>query len=170
MPIAAFFHLKKKTKTVATQFGKPLSHGRIQALLPSHSYELGLILVKREMPFSDSGGLSFTPTSFLQAGRTLGEQSHCTHTGYWRDAPRWESTLLSQQHNWCHHNWYMVTNLCFLIFYCCSSIVVFLSTHHSSPPTLGFVRVSFIVVPENPSSLSPYYLLPPPLWLLSGCS
>ena len=32
------------------------------------------------------------------------------------------------------------------------------------PPALGFVHVSFIVAPENPSPFSPYYLLPPPLW------
>ena len=32
---------------------------------------------------------------------------------------------------------------------------------------LGFVHVSFIVVPENPS---PHCLLPPPLWLLLDCS
>ena len=41
------------------------------------------------------------------------------------------------------------------------------------PPSLastlpfGFVRVSFIVVPENPS---PHCSLPPPLWLLLDCS
>ena len=34
-------------------------------------------------------------------------------------------------------------------------------------PPLGFVHVSFIVVPENPS---PHYPLPTPLWLLSDCS
>ncbi|KAF6104248.1 hypothetical protein HJG60_011248 [Phyllostomus discolor] len=32
---------------------------------------------------------------------------------------------------------------------------------------LGFVHVSFIVVPVNPSPCCP---LPPPLWLLSDCS
>ena len=32
---------------------------------------------------------------------------------------------------------------------------------------LGFVYVSFIVVPENPS---PCCLFPPPLWLLLDCS
>ena len=49
--------------------------------------------------------------------------------------------------------------------------------HHSLPPqpnpppslasTLGFVHVSFIVVPENPS---PHCPLPDPLWLLLDCS
>ena len=52
--------------------------------------------------------------------------------------------------------------------------------HHHSPPTqpnpppslastlpLGFVHVSSIVVPENPS---PYYPFTPPLWLLIDCS
>ena len=49
------------------------------------------------------------------------------------------------------------------------------SPHSSTPPQpnslpspasnlpLGFVHVSFIVVPENPS---PHYPFPPPLWLL----
>ena len=35
------------------------------------------------------------------------------------------------------------------------------------PPYLGFVHLSFIVVPENPSPLSSHYPLLPPLWLLS---
>ena len=51
--------------------------------------------------------------------------------------------------------------------------------HPSTPPqpnpppspastlSLGFVHVSFIVVPENPSA---HCLLPRPLWLLSDCS
>ena len=38
------------------------------------------------------------------------------------------------------------------------------------PPYLGFVQVSFIVVSENPSPLSPHYPLLPPFWLLSVCS
>ena len=38
------------------------------------------------------------------------------------------------------------------------------------PLPLGFVHVSFIVVPEIPSPLSPHYPLPPALWLLSDCS
>ena len=53
------------------------------------------------------------------------------------------------------------------------------SPHPSTPPQLnpppsctstlplGFVYVSFIVVPENPS---PHYPLPTPLWLLLDCS
>ena len=53
------------------------------------------------------------------------------------------------------------------------------SPHHSPPPQpnpppslastlpLGFVHVSFIVVPENPS---PHCPLPHPLWLLLDCS
>ena len=53
------------------------------------------------------------------------------------------------------------------------------SLHPSTPPQLspppsptstlplGFVHVSFIVVPENPS---PHYPLPTPLWLLLDCS
>ena len=53
------------------------------------------------------------------------------------------------------------------------------SPHHSPTPyekpppffastlPLGFVHVSFIVVPENPSS---HYPLLPPLWLLVECS
>ena len=53
------------------------------------------------------------------------------------------------------------------------------SLHPSTPPQLspppsptstlplGFVLVSFIVVPENPSS---HLLLPTPLWLLLHCS
>ena len=45
--------------------------------------------------------------------------------------------------------------------------------HPNPPPSLastfplGFVHVSFIVVPENPS---PHCPLPPPLWLLLDCS
>ena len=53
------------------------------------------------------------------------------------------------------------------------------SPHPSAPPQpnpppspastvpLGFVHVSFIVIPENPS---PHYPLPRPLWLLLDCS
>ena len=53
------------------------------------------------------------------------------------------------------------------------------SSHPSTPPQanpphalastlpIGFVHVSFIVVPENPFL---HYTLPPPLWLLSDCS
>ena len=37
----------------------------------------------------------------------------------------------------------------------------------ASTLTLGFVHVSFIVVPENPS---PHYPFAPPLWLLLDCS
>ena len=47
------------------------------------------------------------------------------------------------------------------------------SQTHLSPllPTpLGFVHVSFIVVPENPSSFPSHYAVPPSLWLLSDCS
>ena len=43
-------------------------------------------------------------------------------------------------------------------------------THLPPPPQtspFGFVHVSFIVVPENPS---PHYPLPTPLWLLLDCS
>ena len=45
---------------------------------------------------------------------------------------------------------------------------------HPPPPSpdctpLGFVHVSFIVVPKNPSLFLPYPLQPP-LWLLSDCS
>ena len=65
----------------------------------------------------------------------------------------------------------------FKLFYCCSITVVcifFPPPPHPNPPPspastlpLGFVHVSFIVVPENPS---PHYPLPPPLWLLLDCS
>ena len=53
------------------------------------------------------------------------------------------------------------------LFYCCSITVVCMSPHPSTPPQpnslpslastlpLGFVHVSFIVVPENPSPQSP---------------
>ena len=53
------------------------------------------------------------------------------------------------------------------------------SPHPATPPQpkpppspastlpLGFVHVSFIVVPENPS---PNYTLPTPIWLLLDCS
>ena len=65
---------------------------------------------------------------------------------------------------------------------CCSSTVVSIfppplpsypSHPHSPPLTLtlfGFVHVSFIHVPENPTSFSSHYPLPPPLWLQSVCS
>ena len=57
------------------------------------------------------------------------------------------------------------------LFYCCSvTVVCIFSPPHPDPPPsptstlhLGFVHVSFIVVPENPS---PHYPLPTPLWLL----
>ena len=60
-------------------------------------------------------------------------------------------------------------------FYCCSiTVVCILFPPQTSPPPspastlpLGFVHVSFIVVPENPS---PHYPLPTPLWLLLHCS
>ena len=60
------------------------------------------------------------------------------------------------------------------LFYCCSSTVVCITPDHFPrnpshphrppllPPTLGFVCVSFIVVPENPSLLSPPLPLSPP--------
>ena len=38
------------------------------------------------------------------------------------------------------------------------------------PTAFGFVHVSFIHVPENPSPFSLHYPLPPPLWSLSVCS
>ena len=81
--------------------------------------------------------------------------------------------------------WQFELKLCnFLFFmfftslYCCSSTVVSifpppppqpepsLSSIPDPNPQLGFVHVSFIDVPENPSTLSPHYPLPPPLWLL----
>ena len=47
-------------------------------------------------------------------------------------------------------------------------------SHPHFPPLIllpfDFVQGSFIHVPENPSTLSFYYPLPPPLWLLSVCS
>ena len=56
------------------------------------------------------------------------------------------------------------------LLYCCSITVVciFSSPLHPTPARpsslpLGFVHVSFIVVPENPS---PHYPFPPPFWLL----
>ena len=66
-----------------------------------------------------------------------------------------------------------------LFFYCCSITVVCIFPYPSTSPQpnpplsptskllLGFVYVSFIVVPENPS---PQYPLPTPLWLLLDCS
>ena len=69
----------------------------------------------------------------------------------------------------------------YLFIYCCSSTLVsichppLLQPQPSSPPSpdstpLGFFHVFFIVVHENPSSLSPHCPLPPPLWLQSVCS
>ena len=67
----------------------------------------------------------------------------------------------------------------FQLFYCCSITVVCIfspplhPTPARPPPSpastlpLGFVHVSFIVVPENPSI---HYPFPPPLWLLLDCS
>ena len=68
-----------------------------------------------------------------------------------------------------------------IFFYCCSSTVVsifpppFPPPHPSplltlNPTPLGFVLVSFIHVPENPSAFLPHHPLPPPLWLLLVCS
>ena len=70
---------------------------------------------------------------------------------------------------------------CFFLknFYCCSITVVCLFSpplpppqpnllpSFASTPALGFVHVSFIVVPENPS---PHCPLPSPRWLLLDCS
>ena len=64
------------------------------------------------------------------------------------------------------------------LFYCSITVVCILSPPlplTQGKPTsllastlpLGFVHVSFIVVPENPS---PYCPFPPPLWLLVDCS
>ena len=64
-------------------------------------------------------------------------------------------------------------------FYCCSVFWLFFPpfppypNHPHIPPliprTLGFVHVSFIVIPENPSHFCAHYPLPSPLWL-SLCS
>ena len=66
-----------------------------------------------------------------------------------------------------------------VLLYCCSITVVCIfspplpttpAKHASllaSTLPLGFVHLSFIVVPENPS---PHCPLPPPLWLLLDCS
>ena len=74
---------------------------------------------------------------------------------------------------------YIFFFLIFKLFYCCSITVVFIfspplyptpAKPTSSPAStlpFGFVHVSFIVVPENPS---PHYSFPPPLWLLLYCS
>ena len=71
----------------------------------------------------------------------------------------------------------------FFSFYCCSGTIVsvfpFTTPLHPShphfppsilPPPFGFVHVSFIHVPENPSLFSPCYPHPTHLWLLSVCS
>ena len=79
-----------------------------------------------------------------------------------------------------HGRHWPVVLLFFNCFYCCLSTVVSIHpnlpdpSHPQLPPLiphpLDFVHGSFIVVPENPSSFSPHYPLPLPLWLLSVCS
>ena len=69
----------------------------------------------------------------------------------------------------------------FLKFYCSSTVVCLspppLPLTPDIPPSLpwfhtplGFVHLSFIVVPENASPFSPHYSFPSPLWLLFICS
>ena len=68
---------------------------------------------------------------------------------------------------------YLFTFLFFKVIIYCSITVVCIFPQPNPPPFLasllpaGFVYVSLIVVPKNPS---PHYPLPPPLRLLSNCS
>ena len=98
-----------------------------------------------------------------QVGETMG----------WKAAPSASPTPGSFQGN------YSLKKKFF--FNCCSSTVVTISPHQSSHPShphlpplilplFGFVHVSFIHVPENPSPLSPHYPFPPHLRSLSVCS
>ena len=70
---------------------------------------------------------------------------------------------------------FFFTYFLLLFKYCCLHFTPTTSPHPSHPhlpplipiSLLGFVHVSFIDVPENPSPFSPHNPLPPPLWLLS---
>ena len=120
-----------------------------------------------------------TETGLPGQGESLGQRvSSKGSTGWarpfyqWATAVRWSLTEYGKQAD---AKWLKIC-LFGLLFKknCCSITVVciFSPPLHPTPakPTsllLGFVHVSFIVVPENPF---PYYPLPTPLWLLLDCS
>ena len=89
----------------------------------------------------------------------------------WEVARRdWEASKIQNDEN---EEFFKLLYCCWFTVVCIFSLPLPPQLHPNSPPSLastlplGFVHVSFIVVPENPS---PHCPLPTPLWLLLHCS
>ena len=102
----------------------------------------------------------------------------CYRINYWVNLPNTLLILILEIHPQFLIYFYCFTLEIIILLLSNYSCLHFLSTpphqpQPNPPPSLastlplGFVHVSFIVVPENPS---PHYPLPHPLWLLSDCS